>query len=246
MWRDKTVSVIFPTYNEKDSIRAAIEEFQASGYVDEVVVVNNNAAPGTSEEVAKTTAREVHETRQGYGHACMRGLAEATGQILILSEPDGTFCGRDVLKLLAYLEDFEFVIGTRTSRAMILDGANMGFLLKWGNVLVAKMTEVLFATPVLTDMGCTMRGIHRAGYERIRERLTIGGSQFGPHMLLEARITGVKWMEIPVTYNKRVGESMVTGSLAKAIFLGFQMIAMVWRYRIQCWLGQREVKDPND
>ena len=239
MWRDKTVSVVFPTYNEKDSIRASIEDFFASGYVDEVVVVNNNAAKGTSEEVAQTRAREVHESKQGYGHACMRGLAEATGQILILSEPDGTFVGSDVLKLLAYLDDFEFVIGTRTSRAMILAGANMGFLLKWGNVLVAKMTEVLFATPVLTDMGCTMRGIHRAAYERIRPHLAIGGSQFGPHMLLEARIAGVRFMEIPVTYNKRVGESSVTGSLWKAVILGFQMIAMVWTYRIKSWFGIR-------
>ena len=246
MWRDKTVSVIFPTYNEKDSIRAAIEGFLASGYVDEVLVVNNNAAAGTSEEVARTSAREVHEGAQGYGHACMRGLREASGDILILSEPDGTFSGHDVLKLLAYLDDFELVVGTRTSRAMILAGANMGFFLKWGNVLVAKMTEVLFATPVLTDMGCTMRGIHRAAYDRIRERLVIGGSQFGPHMLLEARLAGVKFMEIPVTYNKRVGESMVTGNLWKAIVLGLQMIAMVWRYRIQCWVGLRRVEDPKD
>jgi glycosyltransferase involved in cell wall biosynthesis len=239
MWREKTVSVVFPTYNEKDSIRQAIEEFLASGYVDEVVVVNNNAAAGTSEEVAKTPAREVHESRQGYGHACMRGLAEATGDILILSEPDGTFSGGDVLKLLAYLDDFEMVVGTRTSRAMILAGANMGFFLKWGNVIVAKMTEVLFATPVLTDMGCTMRGIHRHAYEKIRGRLSIGGSQFGPHMLLEALLAGVRFMEIPVTYNKRVGESMVTGNLGKAIVLGLQMIVMVWRYRIESWLGLR-------
>lgn len=237
MWRDKSVSVVFPTYNEKDSIRDAIEQFFASGYVDEIVVVNNNAAPGTSEEVAKTRAREVHEPAQGYGHACMRGLREATGDILILSEPDGTFLGRDVLKLLAYLDDFEFVIGTRTSRAMILEGANMGLFLKWGNVAVAKMTEVLFATPILTDMGCTMRGIHRPAYERIRDRLTIGGSQFGPHMLIEAILAGVRFMEIPVAYNKRVGESSVTGSFWKAALLGLQMIAMVWRYRITTWLS---------
>ncbi|HOT52351.1 MAG TPA: glycosyltransferase, partial [Candidatus Hydrogenedentes bacterium] len=51
MWRGKKVSVVFPTYNEKDSIRAAIEEFFEDGLVDEIVVVNNNAAPGTDEEV---------------------------------------------------------------------------------------------------------------------------------------------------------------------------------------------------
>ena len=59
MWQNQTVSVIFPTYNEKDSIYQAIQNFFKSGYVDEILVVNNNAAPGTSEEVARTKAIEV-------------------------------------------------------------------------------------------------------------------------------------------------------------------------------------------
>lgn len=53
MWKGKKVSVIFPTYNERDSIRDAIESFFKTGYVDEIVVVNNNAIEGTTEEVAK-------------------------------------------------------------------------------------------------------------------------------------------------------------------------------------------------
>ena len=53
MWRNQKVSVIFPTYNEKASIKKCIEEFFATGVVDEIIVVNNNAAEGTSEEVRK-------------------------------------------------------------------------------------------------------------------------------------------------------------------------------------------------
>ena len=82
MWNDRTVSVILPTYNEKDSIRATIDAFFETGYVDEVLVVNNNAARGTSEEVAMTRAREVFEPIQGYGSAIRRGLKEATGDLL--------------------------------------------------------------------------------------------------------------------------------------------------------------------
>ena len=52
MWCGKRVSVVLPTYNERASIRRCIEEFQRTGVVDEIIVVNNNAAPGTSEEVA--------------------------------------------------------------------------------------------------------------------------------------------------------------------------------------------------
>jgi hypothetical protein len=62
-----------------------------------------------------TRARVVRETAQGYGHALRRGLREATGDLVIMAEPDGTFVGRDVMKLLAYADDFEMVCGTRTT-----------------------------------------------------------------------------------------------------------------------------------
>ena len=143
MWGEKKVSVIFPTYNEKNSIREAIEDFFASGYVDEVVVVNNNAAEGTDEEVKQTNARLVYEAKQGYGHAIQKGLAEAEGDILIIAEPDGTFSGHDVVKLLAYSDDVPVVFGTRTQREFVWEGANMGFFLKWGNWAVGKMMEFL-------------------------------------------------------------------------------------------------------
>ena len=83
MYRDKSVSVVLPTYNEKDSIAGVIRGFEAMGVVDEIIVVNNNAAPGTSEEVAGTSAREVVETGQGYGAAIRRGLREAGGDLVV-------------------------------------------------------------------------------------------------------------------------------------------------------------------
>jgi glycosyltransferase involved in cell wall biosynthesis len=239
MWKDKTVSVIFPTYNEKDSIRAAIEDFFSSNYVDEIVVVNNNAAAGTDEEVSTTIARLVHESRQGYGHAIWRGLAEATGDILIIAEPDGTFSGHDVVKLLAYSEDVPVVFGTRTQREFVWEGANMGIFLKWGNWAVGKMVEFLFNTTLLTDVGCSMRLFHREAYERIAPQFSVGASAFGPQMLLLVILNGIHFIEIPVNYKKRVGESSVTGSKVKAFFLGMSMIGMILRYRMLSWFGWR-------
>ena len=61
------------------------------------------------------------------------GWREARGDIIILAEPDGTFIGRDVLKLLAYADDFDMVCGTRTTRELIWDQANMGWFLRVGN-----------------------------------------------------------------------------------------------------------------
>lgn len=235
MWNGRTVSVILMTYAERDSIRSVIEGFYATGVVDEVVVVNNNAQPGTAEEVAFTPARQVFEPKQGYGHASRRGLAEATGDLLVLAEPDGTFLPADVLKLLVYSDDCDVVFGTRTTSELIWRGANMGTFLKWGNWAVAKLVELLFNTSHLSDVGCTYRLINRATLDRIQERFTVGGSHFGPELMLLTICSGAKFVEIPVNYLPRVGVSSVTGDYWKAFVLGLQMILFIVRFRAASW-----------
>ena len=238
MWKSQFISVILPTYNEKDSIAGCIGEFFDTGLVDEVLVVNNNAAAGTSEEVAKTPAREVFEPLQGYGNAIRRGFREARGDLIIVCEPDATFFGRDVIKLLAFSDDFDVVYGTRTSEEFIWTGANMGFFLKWGNYAVAKMMEFLFNTVCLTDVGCTYRLIKRTALREIEPHFTVGGSHFGPEMMLITVIKRLKIVQIPVNYRPRVGESAVTGDLVKAFSLGLRMIGMIWAFWLRCF-GRR-------
>ncbi|HVO99460.1 MAG TPA: glycosyltransferase family 2 protein [Bryobacteraceae bacterium] len=239
MWNGKSVAVIFPTYNEKDSIRRAILSYFATGLVDEVIVVNNNAAVGTSEEVAGTGAVEILESKQGYGNALLCGIDYTAADLVIFSEPDGTFSGHDVIKLLAYSDDVPVVFGTRTAREFIWKGANMGKFLRWGNWAVAKMTELLFNTTILTDMGCTQRLLSREALQLIRPSLTIGGSHFGPQVLLEVIRHGIPFVEIPMNYRARVGESSVTGSLWKAWKLGWRMIFLVLEYRFSFAGGVR-------
>ena len=218
MWKNNKISVVLPTYNEKDSIRKCIQDFFATGYVDEVIVVNNNAAPGTSEEVAGTGAREVVETEQGYGAAIQRGFREAKGDLVVVCEPDSTFEALDIEKLLAYSADFDFVIGSRTVKEMIWEGANMGIFLKWGNYAVAKMMEFLFNSNCLTDVGCTYRLIKRPALELLHPLFTIKGSFFGPEMML-------------LSLKKRVGTSAVTGDPVKAFILGCQMILLILKHK---------------
>lgn len=233
MWNGRTVSVVLGTYAEKDSIRGVINGFFATGVVDEVVVVNNNAEPGTKEEVDQTEARQVFESNQGYGHSYQRGLAEATGDLLILAEPDGTFLPRDAVKLLTYSDDCDAVFGTRTTREMIWSGANMGTFLKWGNWAVAKLVEVLFNTSHLSDVGCTYRLLTRETLEKIQPKFSVGGSHFGPELMLLVITSGARVVEVPVNYLPRVGESSVTGDLRKAVKLGFQMIGYVLTFRLR-------------
>lgn len=233
MWKDKTVSVVLMTYAERDSIREVIEGFTTLGAVDEVLVVNNNAEEGTADEVAKTDARQVFESKQGYGHAIRRGLREATGDLVALVEPDGTFLPSDLSKLLAYSDECDMVLGTRTTRELIWAGSNMDFLLKWGNWAVAKLVEVLFNTSHLSDVGCTYRLLDRRLADYIVENMRIGGSHAGPEIMLLTITSGARFVEIPVNYLPRVGRSSVTGSRLVAIGLGLRMIGLILRFRVK-------------
>ncbi|HEY2833431.1 MAG TPA: glycosyltransferase family 2 protein [Sporichthyaceae bacterium] len=233
MWNGRTLSVVLPTYNEKDSIAATIRDFDALGIVDEILVVNNNAAPGTSEEVARTGAREVHETLQGYGAAIRRGLREVNTDLICLCEPDGTFVAKDLLKLLPFTDECEFVLGSRTVSNFIWDGANMGWFLQWGNWGVAKIVELLYNTPSLSDVGCTLRVLTKQRAVEIESMSTLHGSAYGLEMMLLGVARRARIVQVPVNYHPRVGRSSVTGDLNKTIRLGLQMVGLVLRTRLR-------------
>lgn len=227
MWNGRSIALILPTYNEKDSIADIITRFEALGVVDDILVINNNAVDGTSAYVATTSAREIVETVQGYGAAIRRGLREVDSDLICICEPDGTFNPEDLYKLLAYTGECGFVIGSRTVSNFIWVGANMGFALQWGNWLVAKITEVLYNSNYLSDVGCTFRIVSRECVDDISSGFTQAGSAFGLEMLLVALLRRIKVVQIPVNYHPRVGHSSVTGHLGRAVVLGVQMIRLV-------------------
>ena len=234
MWHGRTLAVVLPTYNEAGSIAKCITDFEELGIVDEIVVVNNNAHPATTPAVMPTSAREVYETTQGYGAAIRRGLAEtSTFDLVCICEPDGTFDPADILKLLPFLSDAEFVVGSRTVQTFIFSGANMGPFLRWGNWAVAKLTEVLFNSSYLSDVGCTFRVVTRDALDLMSPDFRSDASAFGFEMLLHVVRRRIPLVQVPVRYLPRVGESSVTGDLGKTVRLGLGMIAMCVRMRLR-------------
>jgi len=135
MYRKKKVSVVIPAYNEEENISKVIKDFSKS-YVDEILVVDNNSTDKTEELAKKAGVKVIKEKRQGYGFAIQKGLKEAKGDVIILTEADQTFQGKDMMKLLSYIYDADMVLGTRTCMQLVSKNANMGFFLRWGNILI--------------------------------------------------------------------------------------------------------------
>ena len=174
MFRQWKVSVVIPAYNEEGTIESVVRDFRAHPDVDEVLVVDNNCRDRTAELARAAGARVVAESAAGYGCALKRGMDEAAGDVFVLVEADGSFRAHDLAKFLCYLPDCSMVLGTRTTRQMVQQGANMDALLRWGNVAAAKILELfwfLAAEPRITDVGCTYRALHRATWHVIRDGL---------------------------------------------------------------------------
>lgn len=229
MWKGKKVAVIFPTYKEKKSVRRSIEEFDASGYVDEIIVVSNNAERGTREEVQKTRAILLNEKRQGYGHAIRTGIKASKSDLLIISEPDGSFDGRDVLKLLAYSDDFEMVFGSRTHLSLVHKGSDMTYVKRILDVMLAKIVTYLYACSPLTDLGCTLRLTTKKAWNKIASKSTSADGIFATEWVLVAAKKKINFIEIPINFRARVDISPVSGTFRKKALWGIRKFYYIWR-----------------
>jgi UDP-N-acetylglucosamine diphosphorylase / glucose-1-phosphate thymidylyltransferase / UDP-N-acetylgalactosamine diphosphorylase / glucosamine-1-phosphate N-acetyltransferase / galactosamine-1-phosphate N-acetyltransferase len=235
MFRDRTVSLVIPAYNEEETIGQVVEEFRKEPHLDEIVVVDNNCKDRTAAIAAAAGARVIQEQKPGYGSALTAGMNAASGQLIVLVEADGSFRARDVVKLLCYLEDAGMVMGTRTTRQMVEQGANMRFLLRWGNVFMAKFLQLCWmrpSEPRFTDVGCTFRALTKKTWEQIRERTREPGPAFSPEMMCAALQERCRVIEVPVTYARRMGgESKHSDTFSRQAKLAIKMFRTICRKR---------------
>ncbi len=228
MWNNQKVSLVIPTYREKNSIHDCIIRFKATGLIDEIIVVDNNAEAGTFESIFDLNIKIIKEVKQGYGSALKRGLANVTGDLIVLCEPDGTFFPEDLIKLLVYSQECNVVFGSRTVQTFIWKNANMGWFLRWGNWFVAKLLEVLFNTSYMSDVGCTFRLFDSKVANFILDKELSDKSSFGLEMQVEVvKSKKFSYVQIPIRYGPRVGESTITGEVGKSISLGLRMIKII-------------------
>jgi glycosyltransferase involved in cell wall biosynthesis len=236
MYKNKTISVVLPTYNEETSIKDCINNFFSTGVVDEILVVDNNSIDNTAGEIKKTAAKYIFEKQQGYGIALRTGIQNCTSDYIITCEPDGTFDAFDIFKFLLYSEKFDCVFGTRTSKSMIGPGAKMTFYLRYGNIIVAKMLEYFFNGPTLTDVGCTYKLISRKNYIQIHNKLKVNGSQFQPELMIHLISTKCSIVEIPINYLYRKGVSKITYNFIRSLILAIKMVYLITFTRIKFFI----------
>ena len=233
MYKNKSFSLVLPAYNEETHIKKNIESFLETKIFDEIIVVDNNSTDLTKIEIEKTDAKYLCEKIQGYGAALRKGMESSNGDYIVLCEPDSTFSAKDIYKFLAYIDDFDCIFGTRTTKSLIHKSAKMQFSLRIGNIVVAKLLEYMFLGPTLSDVGCTYKVLSREAYQRIKSDLKVVGSEFQPELMINLILKKIKILEIPVNYLEREGKSKITYNFTSSSVLALKMILLMFRLRIK-------------
>jgi glycosyltransferase involved in cell wall biosynthesis len=204
---DPLVSIVVPAYNEAATIEDVLRRVSEVPFRREVIVVDDGSQDGTPEIVARVAAeldgvRLVRrDANAGKGAAVRDGIAETTGDLVVIQDADLEYDPKDLPKLLAPLlaGRADVVYGTR-----LRGGEPQRAHLFWhyaGNRFLSLLTNVLYNTTI-SDMEVGYKAFRG---ELIRSiRLVSDDFRFEPEVTAKVlRTPGVRLYEVPISYYGR-------------------------------------------
>ncbi|NVJ85687.1 MAG: glycosyltransferase family 2 protein [Algoriphagus sp.] len=223
------VDVIIPAFNEEKSIPKVIRDIPS--WVRHVVVANNNSTDATDEVAQKEGAIVVFEGQKGYGKACLTAMDWIKSQPI---QPDVVvFLDGDYSD---YPEEMEFLIQPiQEGRADMVIGSralgnrekgSMTFPQVFGNWLATTLMRWIQGA-TFSDLG-PFRSIR---WGRLLE-LGMIDENYGwtIEMQIKAHQKGLRYLEVPVNYRKRIGVSKVSGTVKGVIGAGYKIILTIFKY----------------
>ena len=226
------IIVIIPAYNEENSIGNVLKEIP--DLVREVVVVNNNSSDHTAAKALAEGAKVVDEPASGYGNACLRGLSYVATlnplpDIIVFLDGDYSDYPEELLKLIAPIQNdnVDMVIGARVGRHR--EKGAMTPQQIFGNWLATKLMKLIFGA-TFTDLG-PFRAIR---YDKLLQ-LQMQDKTYGwtVEMQLKAHRQGLRYVEVPVHYRKRIGYSKVSGTIKGAVMAGIKIIGWIVKFSLK-------------
>ncbi|MBI2264835.1 MAG: polyprenol monophosphomannose synthase [Armatimonadetes bacterium] len=202
---DLKVSVVIPTYNERDNISALIEKlsllFQSRGLQGEIIIVDDNSPDGTADE-AEAHARRFpvrvlrRGQKSGLSSAVLSGFGIAGGEILGVMDADLSHDPEAVGALVEAVTSgrAEVSVGSRyVEGGGIRDWPALRRFMSWFAILLARP---------LTSVRDVTSGFFFLRKEVIEGvRLSDRGFKIGLEVMAKGRYG--KIVEIPYTFTDR-------------------------------------------
>ena len=235
------IIVIIPAFNEENSVGKVVREippgvanstsFERYWQLQEVIVVNNNSNDQTAVEAARAGATVLNEPIQGYGRACLRGIAYAQNlepkpDVVVFLDADYSDYPAEMSQVLAPIltENYDMVIGSRA-----LGKRQQGSMTPqqvFGNWLATNLLR-LFYDVRYTDLG-PFRAIRLSSLLALDMRDQTYG--WTVEMQLKAAKQKMRVTEVPVNYRKRIGFSKISGTVKGTIGAGYKILTTIFKY----------------
>ena len=192
------ISAVIPTMNEEKTIGSVIEGLKTLEDI-EILVVDTNSRDRTKQIASSQGARVIDQPLRGYGLAYKTGLTQASGDIVVCMDGDGTYPTDIVTTLIDLLvkDDVDFISCDRMS---LRNNENYTTLHFVGNS-VLNITIRLFFKHSMKDSQSGM-WIFRSDIYRKMGHLSDGMS-FSQEIKIEAMKRG-RFIEVPIRYGVRI------------------------------------------
>ena len=228
--------VVIPARDEELSVGDVVASVLPA--VDAVVVVDNGSRDRTAALAREAGAVVVSEPRAGYGRACLAGLArvralEVVPDTVLFLDADKSDDPADLEAVLAPIRDgsADLVIGSRVlgQRAGRVEAGALLPQARWGNALACALLRWRWGVRY-TDLG-PFRAVRWDALEALGMRDETFG--WTVEMQVRAARAGLRAVEVPVGYRRRVGRSKITGTVNGTVRAGVKILWTVGAHALR-------------
>ncbi|ANU48306.1 hypothetical protein ADH76_11260 [Enterocloster clostridioformis] len=216
------ISFILPTLNEEGSVESVINGIykNTKNYNIEILVIDS----GTDKTamIAERLGATIYKVKfNGYGNQVRYGFKKAIGDIVIISDCDGTYSMDylpNLINTIIYL-NYDLVIGNRFAQGV----KNIPL----SNYLANKFFSILIFLIYKARVSDITTGFKACRRTFIEDNIWLSDCELPAEMIINATIGKYRMVEIPISYRERIaGESKL-----KKYSMGLKYILFILKNR---------------